>query len=223
MSSYNFTIVRMMAKDIADKIGVENLYSEKNTRYPKAPANFHLSNINNIILFIKNYLNATGNTKQLIIIEDKQVGENIFGLYVHYNDTAYIKLNSQLNYCWNRFATLKELCSLYVDHYDKDVMRYTNYLDSLKNAFNQKEIFLTQSVDLDSDLDSETFSILLAIELMIPKHKRDITKSLLNEVPNKKITMNDIAKSLLIPEFILQLYADKGLIDAAPQYEDFGA
>jgi hypothetical protein len=54
-------------------------------------------------------------------------------------------------------------------------------------------------------LDSETFSILLATELMIPVETRGITDSLISS----KIPLNDVAKSLMVPEFILKLFYEK--------------
>lgn len=221
---YDLTMVRIIAKDIVNKIGVDNLYTDINTLHPNAPTNFWLYRISAIAGFIKNYLTTATNTKKLYIIEDPKVGENIYGLYVRHGSSCYIKINANLNPCWKRFATLKELCSLYIDHYDQSstMKKYDNYLDSLNNAFTQKAD-LTKNPNLDTgDLDSETFSILLATELMIPMHKRDITRELFSQIGTTPITMNDVAKSLIIPEFILDLYNDRKLIDATPQYDELG-
>ncbi len=198
---YNFAMVRIIAKDMVNQIGEDVIYTDTNIYHPNAPENYLLKTIATVARFIKKYLNASTDTKNLYIIEDNEVGENIYGLYVRHKDNCYIKINANLNNCWRRFATMKELCSLYVDHYEKTngMKKYDDYLDSLTNAFEQKDDFINND-NLDTgDLDSETFSILLATELMIPIHKRAITKELFEQIGNP-IKMNDIAKSLVIPE-----------------------
>lgn len=222
--SYNFAMVRIMAKDLVDKIGQDVLYTDQNRTYPTAPSNFLLNRINHVGEYIKGYLCKTTSTKEVYVINDLGVGENILGMYVHHQNSCYIKINGNLNVCWNRFALLKELCSLYVDHYDttSKMLKFDNYLDSIKNAFDQKDNLISNPNLDKGDLDSETFSILLATELMIPIHKREITKDLISKIGSGGITMNDIAKSLLIPEYILKLYSNKKLLDAHPQYDDLG-
>jgi hypothetical protein len=210
---YNHQMVRLMAQEIVNQIGVDRLYTNINTHHPGAPKNYMINKVDLIGDFVLKMYKDLGQPISLMVMTDEKLGENIFGLFVQRGNQNYILINENLNNCWNRFTKLKEFCSLYVDHYDKEsrLTKYDNYLDSLRNAFEQKSKLLGKTNLDDGDLDSETFSILLAIELMIPLHKREITNALFAKFEESKITMNDIAKSLMMPEFVLKLYHEKKL------------
>lgn len=219
-SNYGYITLRLFVKDIVSNIGFSNLYTNHNKSYPNAPAGFHLFNLDNVMKWVKASNPIISN---IYIIEDERMDESIFGIYINKGSNVYITINGNLNSCWRRFATLKELCSLYVDHNDVSgkMKKYQNYLDSVGNAFTQKANLLKEDKFSDStDMDSETFSILLATELMLPYNHRDLLKQQFLEFENGQLKMNDIAKSLLIPEFILNLFYEKKLIDATPNYDD---
>jgi hypothetical protein len=59
---------------------------------------------------------------------------------------------------------------------------------------------------LGDDLDTETFATFLAIELMIPRTYRKLTEEYLSEVAKGLLKLNDVAKSLIIPEILLDFY-----------------
>jgi hypothetical protein len=206
---YNYEMVRLMAAEIVKNIGRDVLYTNRpNRKYPNTPENFRLFKIDPIKQFVLHTLRIAGNPNaDLRIITDPKLGENLYGLFVNRGNQNYILVNETLNECWFRFTLLKELCSLYVDHYDKQdkLTRFDNYLSSLQNAFNEKVDFVGKPGLDEGDLDSETFSILLATELMIPVETRGITDSLISS----KIPLNDVAKSLMVPEFILKLFYEK--------------
>lgn len=223
---YNFTMAKLMAKNIAEEIGIENLYTEKiNPLYPDAPKLSRLDKVDKIISFVKEYLSKTGKGDVIYVIEDKSIDSHSHGLYVNLSNYNYIKINGNLNECWKRFARLKESCSLYIGHYDdcSSMKKYNNYIDSMKNAFDEKGKFISNQPLDEGDYDSETFAIILAIELMIPIHKRTEIESVIEKMNISAVKLNDIAKSLLIPEFALKLYVDKGLLSKSPKYEDFNS
>ena len=223
---YNFISVKLFANEIVKRIGIENLYTDnQNNTYVDAPSLTRLDKVDSVIKFAKEYLSSIGESDVIYVIEDKLIDSNSHGLYVNKNNINYIKINGNLNECWKRFAKLKEVCSMYVGHYDKNssMKKYNNYLDSIKNAFDEKKKLLKNANIDEGDYDSETFAILLAAELMIPIHKRNEIELHIEKIGINHITLNDIAKSLLMPEFILKLYIDNGLLYKEPKYDDFNS
>ena len=209
---YDYNMIKLMSKDITDGIGAEKIYTNKPTSaYPNAPQNFRLDEVDIVFEFVLDRLRRTsGLDIQLYVIQDKFLRPDMYGLFVKQGLRNYILLNPSLNSCWQRFAMLKELCSLYIDHYDKDskLTRYDNYLESLVNAFEQKKKLVANEKLDEGDFDSETFSILLATELLIASAKQ-MPSNLFVEFETTKITLNDLAKSLMMPEFVLKLYYEK--------------
>lgn len=200
-----------MAAEIVAHIKPELLYSEGNTTYPLAPKALHLANTELIKNFILDTYAIREEEVELVMLK-RDMGNSLLGLYQNVNGVHYIMINSAMNLCKTRFATVKELCSMYVDHYDtrNGFKRYDDYYNSLVNALEQKRVFIDKKVSLDDgDLDSELFSLLLTIELMIPATDRTRIFSLLDQIKDGTYTYNDIAKTLLIPEFILEIYDTK--------------
>jgi len=217
--NYDFLAVRMLAKDIVDNIGVSTFYSTENKTYLNAPKCSLLRRVDGFEEYV---LKCFSNSGDPIHIHNLRydMGAGLSGMYIRKLQEHYIFINSKINLCWNRFARLKELCSVYVDHY-QFTNTPTDFLSSLDNAYFQKD-FINGMGNLDEgDLDSETFAILLASELMIPIHERDLIGGYFEQIENKTLTFNDLAKSLLMPEYILRLYHDKRLLNKPPLYTDF--
>ena len=143
---------------------------------------------------------------------------NINGMYIDLSGHIYINLQESMNECWRRFTIIKELCSAYVGHYQSDIIDNTiyecetEYVSGIEEAFERKVNYVNSDGLEDGDIDSETFAILIATELLIPRPYREITRSLLKKVDNEELTLNDVAKSLLIPESVLKLFKNKNLI-----------
>ncbi|WP_462264681.1 hypothetical protein [Mucilaginibacter sp.] len=219
--------LRTVAKDIVEKIGYDNIYTNVNTIYPSAPQNLFLNKVEVVTNFVRQYMQKLDKPKDLVVKFDHHAKGNVYGFYINLNDkTCYIVLNPNLNSCWKRFALLKELCSVYINLYDikgYKTNKYNNYTDSIENAFSKKGMFVSHKAFEDDDVDDETYSILLATELMIPINHRQVIKDLTAQIETGALTMSDIAKSLMMPEFILKQYIGYGLLDAEPAYESFNA
>lgn len=118
----------------------------------------------------------------------------------------YIVYDPSYNQCWRRFVIIKEFMSLYLDFYiNFELERYTKYDIALKKAVEAKEILLNKSNNIN--FENEFFSILLAVKFMIP----DLNKTI-DYLKDKDIYPIDIARKLLIPEFILTTCYQKGYL-----------
>lgn len=223
-SSYDFMSLRLMAKHIVDCIDPEKLYTNINPKYPNAPKCHFFNEPETFTQFIIDEYKKADIHLEITIIEDRAMAEQIHGIFKQQGKKCTIIINGKLNNCWKRFTTIKELCSLYVfmDMSSENIgRRYDDYTKSLENAYKQKETLLKNPFKEDNDLDSETYSILLATELMLPIYQRERVVQLISDVASQKITLNDVAKSLLIPEFMLDLYLKKDLLTQEPTYKDF--
>lgn len=221
VDNYGFHTLRLFVKEIVENIGYDNLYTNDNLTYPQAPQNKLYKNSTVITDHIKK---VYPEIKKIYIVEDPKMDESIYGIYISREENVYISINGALNTCWRRFATLKELCSLYIGYGDKEskMSKYNDYYEAIKNAEAKKEHLLNQSsFDDKDDIDSENFAILLAMELMIPFKHRNELRYYFDKYDQRLLTMNDIAKLYLMPELILQMYYDKKIIDTNPQIEDF--
>ena len=97
--------------------------------------------------------------------------------------------------------------SLYLDFYlNSKLERYTKYEIALAKAFEARKII--NNFNNTFEFENEIFSILLTIKLMIP----DLNKTL-NYLQDKNIYPIDIARKLLIPEFILTTCYQKGYLE----------
>lgn len=218
--TYNLLTARVLAKDIVDKITPEIFYSTENLMYRTAPPCKLLRRVDGFEEYV---LKCFDNSDERIEIHNLRydMGAGIYGMYIRQSHFHYVLINSKINLCWNRFARLKELCSIYVDHYYNS-NNSTDYLSAIENAFSQKE-FLNNIKGVDpGDLDSESFAILLATELMIPIYERETINNYFEKINRRELTYNDLAKSLLMPEHVLKLYHTSGLINIPPLYSQFG-
>ena len=217
MATYNYDRVRLYASQMVDHIGLENLYTKENHKYPNAPANYFLGNYELLIHFLKNHLEEIGTPKKIHIIDRRNV-EHLIGMYANMPENIYINLGEKLNECWRRFTIIKEICSAYVGHYQNEIRNNiiyegeTNYIRSVEEAFWNKVTYINEEGLREGDLDSETFAILLATELMVPASYKEITKAYIKQVDEGKLALNDVAKSLLMPESVLKFYRLKGLL-----------
>ena len=119
----------------------------------------------------------------------------------------YIVYDPTYNNCWRRFVLIKEFMSLYLDFYlNSKLERYTKYEIALAKAFEARKII--NNFNNTFEFENEIFSILLTIKLMIP----DLNKTL-NYLQDKNIYPIDIARKLLIPEFILTTCYQKGYLE----------
>lgn len=221
VDNYGFHTLRLFVREIVDNVGYDKLYTNENLTYPNAPQNKLYKNPTVITDQIKKVYTEI---KKIYILEDNKMDESIYGIYISRGENVYISINGNLNTCWRRFATLKELCSLYIGYGDKEsrMSKYTDYYEAIKNAEAKKEHLLNQNnFDDKDDIDSENFAILLAMELMVPYKHRDELRQYFIKYEQGILTMNDIAKLYLMPELILQMYYDKKIIDTNPQIEDF--
>jgi len=214
---YDYTAVTLFADEIVNNIGKENFYTNKNSKHLNAPSNYLLNDTETFILFIKRYFDILGTPKTIHIIPRKNV-EVILGMYVNMPNDIYVCINDKMNDCWRRFTIIKELCSAYVGHYQDEAKEHkmfktnSEYVGSVEDAFEGKVKYVNKEGLDEGDIDSETFSILLATELMIPRPYRNITENMIKKVADNVLTLNDVAKSLLIPESVLRLHVKNGYL-----------
>ncbi len=219
---YDYTTVTLFADEIVNHIGEKNFYTDKNFKYLNAPSNYLLNDPETFIHFIKSYFEILGTPKNIHIIPRNNV-EVVLGMYVNMPHDIYVSINNKMNDCWRRFTIIKELCSAYVGHYQDEnnasgwitnemFKTSIEYVGSVEDAFEGKMKYVNNNGLDEGDFDSETFSILLATELMIPRPFRDRTQEMIRQVENNHLTLNDVAKSLLIPESVLRLHIKNGYL-----------
>jgi hypothetical protein len=217
MANYDYNRVKEIADEIIEKIGVEHLYTDVNFKYENAPKNFLVKDTEVFIYFMKDHLEKIGTPKQIHIIDCEHVNR-IYGAYVKMAENIYIVFIHPISDCWKRFTTIKELCSCYIGHYQDDVINNTiyeneqDYLKGAEEAFWNKVTYVNSEGLKEGDIDSETFAIMVASEIMISKPYREITERLIAQIKDESIKLNDVAKSLLIPESVLKFYRMKNLL-----------
>jgi len=184
MANYTYDRIKEFAEIITEKIGFDKLYTTTNEKYPKAHPNYIL--------------------RDPVLLIDMLIDHFYINIFVDSSD------------CWQRFTKVKECCSAFVGHYQSEIIKNTiyegeeDYATSIEEAFDRKINYVNNDGLEEGDIDCETFAILLATELMIPLRYRYITQDLLTQVGNSHITLNDVAKSLMIPETVLRLFKNKG-------------
>ncbi|AUD02161.1 hypothetical protein [Spirosoma pollinicola] len=227
--------LRLIVKDIVDIVGREKAYSTVNNIYTNAPAFKHLDEdviIQELVDRIsKKY--GQGKVMKVIIMEDAGIEDrSINGMYATYphNNSIYIVINATMNYCWKKFTVLKELFHVYMDFNDEisrnvKIVREHNYRISLEKVFEEtikfKDFDFSSLEDL-YDMDEEMCIVLLATELIIPIYDREEVMKMVLQIGQQPVnlTVNDIAKSMLIPEYIFQKYIDMKAVDCNPRYTE---
>ena len=228
---YTYQTVLQYANNIVSEIGVENLYTLQNQKFPSAPLNYLIKSPKLIIPVIKNRLKQLETPKTIHLLKAIDINA-IEGLYADIHHNLYIVYSDKLSESWQRFTIVKELCSAYTAHYqDKDIKQEVrqyipkvDYSDnakyerdedfeaSIEAAYWHKVNYVNKDFLYPGDLDSETFAILLATEIMICRQNRNITEDLMKKQLDGEVTLNDIAKSLMIPETILRIHMAKGYL-----------
>ncbi len=222
---YDLNLARILAFDIATKI--PEIYKLNNAPncLVDVPTNYYFHDISRFESFCKEALLASNPKANIHIIDDYYAEVSVIGAYYELGDDYNIIINPNKNTCWRRFALIKELCSLYTNHYHRErgtetLHRFDDYQKSLESSVHQKNLIEKKNLD-DSNLDSDTFAILLACEIMIPPKYRKYTNGLIDRVRSGEMTMNDVAQSLSMPEYILQKIVDMDYYkDSCLFYED---
>jgi len=215
MANYTYDRIKEFAEIITEKIGFDKLYTTTNEKYPKAHPNYILRDPVLLIDMLIDHFNELDIAKEIYDIERKNI-TSFSGVYVNRPEYIYINIFVDSSDCWQRFTKVKECCSAFVGHYQSEIIKNTiyegeeDYATSIEEAFDRKINYVNNDGLEEGDIDCETFAILLATELMIPLRYRYITQDLLTQVGNSHITLNDVAKSLMIPETVLRLFKNKG-------------
>jgi len=210
ITRYDYALVRDFTDQITESIGIERLYTDSNLLYPDALYNYSLSDYKVLIEFLQEELQQRGTPKTIHFLFVSSLS-HLQGLYANLNENIYIVVNDKLDVRWQQFTIVKEICSAYVDHYQDEILKNTIYEDSdflgsIEDAYKNIVAGTIQDGLKEGDLDSERFSVLLATELMIPQTYRYLTNNYLTQVDDQELTLNEVAKSLVIPELILKLY-----------------
>lgn len=227
--------LRLFAKELIDELGQEVAYLETNENYPNAPQCKHLDEWPLIVLLKERIASKYGKHLKINITYDPATENmSVSGMYVYlpqYNRIV-ISINDKLNYCWKKFTVVKELCHIFFDSdFDANIVKgiafskEDNYRHSLEKVFEETQKFKDfnfSSLDDYLDMGEEMFVALLVTELMIPIYEREAVLKLVSQIGDK-FTTNDIAKSLLVPEYILQKYINLNAINSEPKYTDFNS
>jgi Zn-dependent peptidase ImmA (M78 family) len=116
--------------------------------------------------------------------------DEVFGIYTRYNKDNYvlivIDVINNLNECWKRFITTKELVHTILD---KEESAYTCNIEELIDMLIENN----PNVTFDDDIDSEYLAFFFALELLLPYcHNSYMT--------NKDILEYRIAEEFMVPE-----------------------
>ena len=215
---YSFESACLFAHDIATKI--DNLYVVNNLLNNSSPHNYYLKSTSLfrdyvIDCFKKSVIDSKLKYANLFVIGHDNLDTSILGIYIEHNNDVFIVVNNKANDCWRRFALIKELCSLYVNQDTNKgtngnistIKKYNSYVESLEKSLQMKHLYVKGLLN-NGDLEPDMFAILLATELMIPPLHRGFESNLFKRLKSNggDLTMNDIAKSLMIPEFVLNIH-----------------
>jgi len=219
---YDLNLVRVLSHDIAKNN--ESIFCLNNLEgcLTNVPLNHYLFDTNKLRKYCKDVIKGMNPKAIVHYIEDEDLEISIVGGYLEAENDYHILVNPNHNTCWRRFALVKELCSLYTNHYgrvkgDWQMQTVDDYLVSLESSYNQIGAILNNDLNTN-DLDSDTFAILMATELMIPPFKRKLTNSLVDRYKKSELTLNDIAQSLSMPEQILQKHIEFGYFEGGSDY-----
>ena len=116
--------------------------------------------------------------------------DEVFGIYTRYNKDNYvlivIDVINNLNECWKRFITTKELVHTILD---KEESAYTCNIEELIDMLIENN----PNITFDDDIDSEYLAFFFALELLLPYcHNSYMT--------NKDILEYRIAEEFMVPE-----------------------
>jgi len=215
MAIYDYNRVLEFVDIITNQLGIRNLYTVTNKKYPTAHQNHLLSDPELLIKALIKHFEDLNISKEVHLIERKNI-HCFYGAYINDPDYIYINIITEVSECWQRFTIVKEFCSAFVGHYQSEIIKNTiyegeeDYAKSIEEAFNRRINQINTDGLQDGDIDCETFAILMAAELMIPKKHRDLTKQLIRKVGREtaESTLNDVAKSLMVPEIVLKFFKD---------------
>jgi hypothetical protein len=203
---------------ITNKLNIQDLYTVTNLKYPNADHNYLLNDPDVLLLALIKHFEAQNISKEIHLIERENIG-SFLGVYLlNHADYIYINIIKESSDCWQRFTKVKEFCSAFVGHYQSEALKNNiyegeeDYAKSIEEAFKRKISSINTDGLQAGDMDCETFAIILAIELMIPKPHRHLTENLLKKVEQGETTLNDVAKSLMIPEAVLKFFKDKYIV-----------
>jgi hypothetical protein len=214
MAIYDYDRIVEYVDIITNQLNIHNLYTVTNLKYPTAHHNYLLDDPDVLLDALIEYFEGKNISKEIHLIERENIN-SFLGVYLNNADYIYINIIKESSDCWQRFTKVKEFCSAFAGHYQSETLRNTiyegeeDYAKSIEEAFKRKTSTINSDGLLAGDIDCETFAILLAIELMIPRDRRNITKRLIEKVENNETTLNDVAKSLMIPEAVLRFFKDK--------------
>lgn len=231
MNSTPLLTARLLAKYFIDIIGRTNAYSEENTMHVGALACDHLLE-KPLVKILTDQLKAIHSGLTIKVIRHKGLSQPIYGAS-DFNKKAKVLsiiINGELNYCWQKFTLIKELCHIYCMYSSDTLDGVTfrpdgNYRESLESVYAETKSFIEWN-DLSSNYNyvyEELFVILLTMELVIPIYDRKRIVDLVNKigVPPLNLKTHDVAKALLVPELMLRKYIDLKLFETPPFYEDF--
>lgn len=235
---YTLELVRELAFKFAQ--GLPGLYKRNDAPgcLTNVPFNWYLADQE---IFKKYLLKALIEQKQnskIHIINDCYIDPHLAGGYYELpngnlkekysnlqieGDNYIIVINPHQEEHDKRFTLVKELCSLYTNYYglitgEPNLQLSHDYEDSLKSSHKQKTKINANDLAPDQ-LESDTFAIFLATELMIPPRYRKHTSELLDRIEKEGMSMNDIAQSLCMPEYMLKKVIDlKYYFDSCQYY-----
>ena len=152
---------------------------------------------NTLVLSIGKYIHLKDTT---VRIKDIRTSTRIlYGYLRFYSNKIDIGVNDNLNNCWNRFVTCKELSHLLLGTQNNGITKDPKVLINglyMKLAFGSSD-----------DLDHEHLAVLCASELMMPFQKSQLL------LKDKNITSIEIAKKFLLPLYIVQVYRDQNFLE----------
>jgi hypothetical protein len=133
-------------------------------------------------------------------------------IHVEFDDRYEILVPQIFNFCHKRFALCKELCHILTD---EGTAKLHNPFEQLNRALRtHKKVLDYKESDLEinpffssTDLPSEDFCFLLALEMLIPVFARD---KLILEHRVDGISTYDIAGQLRIPESLVIFFIQSG-------------
>lgn len=213
MANYDYKRVLSFTDEIIQGIGINKLYTDINPVYKNAPFNYCLGDYSLLMHFVIENFEKKHVSKSIYLIERRNL-PSFQGLYLNMHENIYININDELNEEWKRFIIIKALCSAFAEHYQDSIIQNTIYATDADSPNNSDfPNLILQKLDnintdglVNDDLDSETFSTFLTIELMIPRPYRKLTIDYLQQVAKGLLTLREVAESLVIPEVLLNFY-----------------
>lgn len=150
----------------------------------------------NFVIKVAKHLTLTG--VKIRVVDVRTVNKILFGYIRVYENKVDIGVKENLNPCWTRFVTCKEISHLLIGNNGNGV---TNDPKMLINGFYSKLLRGN-----DDAMDHEHLAMLCAAEIMMPY---EISQPLLKD---KDTTSIAIAQKFKIPLFIVQVYRGEDMI-----------